>query len=143
MSVESLMVYGTHPKAAGRAAGWFQAGNLGGYGLGGGAGLWMAEHPSRAVDCRDGSAQSRGACCCVALLFVSSRRACFEQGSQRQALGAVLKDLWLVTRFAPGYLALLHLLRSDRLGRRSESVVRSRRRLGMRRPTPSRSSPVR
>jgi len=28
----------------GRAAGWFQAGNLGGMGLGGGAGIWMAEN---------------------------------------------------------------------------------------------------
>lgn len=28
----------------GRASGWFQAGNLGGVGLGGGVGLWMAAH---------------------------------------------------------------------------------------------------
>jgi MFS family permease len=28
----------------GRASGWFQAGNLGGVGLGGGVGLWMASH---------------------------------------------------------------------------------------------------
>src|SRR5215475_8315604 len=46
MSVESLMAYGTPPAQQGRAAGWFQAGNLGGYGLGGGAGLWMIEHLS-------------------------------------------------------------------------------------------------
>jgi len=44
MSVESLMAYGTHEAERGRAGGWFQAGNLGGTGLGGGAGLWMAEH---------------------------------------------------------------------------------------------------
>jgi len=43
MSVESLMVYCTRPTQLGRASGWFQAGNLGGQGLGGGAGLWMAQ----------------------------------------------------------------------------------------------------
>ena len=44
MSVESLMAYGTSHDEKGRAGGWFQAGNLGGSGLGGGAGLWMAQH---------------------------------------------------------------------------------------------------
>ena len=39
MSVESLMAYGTHDSEKGRAGGWFQAGSLGGVGLGGGAGL--------------------------------------------------------------------------------------------------------
>ena len=43
MAVESLMVYGTRTDQLGRASGWFQAGNLGGQGLGGGAGLWMAQ----------------------------------------------------------------------------------------------------
>jgi len=33
----------------GRAAGWYQAGNLGGTGLGGGAGVWLASHYSAAV----------------------------------------------------------------------------------------------
>src|SRR5207237_203856 len=43
MSVESLMAHATPDGEKGRAAGWFQAGNLGGYGLGGGVGLWLAE----------------------------------------------------------------------------------------------------
>ena len=37
MSVESLMAYGTPETEKGRAGGWFQAGNLGGGGLGGGS----------------------------------------------------------------------------------------------------------
>ena len=44
MSVESLMAYATPENEKGRAGGWFQAGNLGGGGLGGGAGLLMAQH---------------------------------------------------------------------------------------------------
>ena len=44
MATESLMVYGTPPEQKGRGSGWFQAGNLGGQGLGGGAGLWLAQN---------------------------------------------------------------------------------------------------
>ena len=44
MAIESLMVCRTTPEFHGRAGGWFQAGNLGGDGVGGGAGLWMAEN---------------------------------------------------------------------------------------------------
>jgi MFS family permease len=43
MATESLMVYNAPPDLHGRAGGWFQAGNLGGNGLGGGAGLWLAQ----------------------------------------------------------------------------------------------------
>ncbi len=41
-----LMAHTVVDEAKGRAAGWFQAGNLGGMGAGGGAGVWLAEHVS-------------------------------------------------------------------------------------------------
>jgi MFS family permease len=44
MAVESLMAYNTAPGELGRTAGWFQAGNLGGSGLGGGLALVIAEN---------------------------------------------------------------------------------------------------
>lgn len=43
MAVEGLMAHATPPDQRGRAAGWFQAGNVGGAGLGGGLGLMLAE----------------------------------------------------------------------------------------------------
>lgn len=46
MAVEGLMAHATPPERRGRAAGWFQAGNVGGAGLGGGLGLYLAEHVS-------------------------------------------------------------------------------------------------
>ncbi len=42
MAVEGLMAHATPPEERGRAAGWFQAGNVGGAGLGGGLGLMLA-----------------------------------------------------------------------------------------------------
>jgi hypothetical protein len=45
MAVESLMAYNTAPSELGRTAGWFQAGNLGGSGLGGGLASESTEAP--------------------------------------------------------------------------------------------------
>ena len=44
MAADSLMAQATAPEERGRAGGWSQAGNLGGSGLGGGVGLWLAQH---------------------------------------------------------------------------------------------------
>lgn len=44
MAVERFMAIDTPDTEKGRAGGWSQAGNLGGAGLGGGAGLWLAQH---------------------------------------------------------------------------------------------------
>jgi PAT family beta-lactamase induction signal transducer AmpG len=40
----ALMAYTVPDDAKGRAAGWYQAGNLGGNGIGGGAGVWLGVH---------------------------------------------------------------------------------------------------
>lgn len=44
IAVDRMMAYDTTDAEKGRAGGWSQAGNLGGVGLGGGAGLWLAQH---------------------------------------------------------------------------------------------------
>jgi PAT family beta-lactamase induction signal transducer AmpG len=43
MAVESLMAHGAPEDLKGRSAGWYQAGNLGGAGIGGGLGLVLVE----------------------------------------------------------------------------------------------------
>jgi len=47
LPVGGLMAHTVAEEAKGRAAGWYQAGNLGGTGIGGGAGVWLASHVSR------------------------------------------------------------------------------------------------
>jgi PAT family beta-lactamase induction signal transducer AmpG len=106
MSVESLMVYGTPAAEKGRAGGWFQAGNLGGGGLGGGAGLWMAQSfPEPWI----AGAVLGVACllCCFALIYVTEPPAMFRGGKYWRNLVEVFKDLWQVARSRPGFLALL------------------------------------
>jgi len=106
MASESLMAYNTRPDQQGRAGGWFQAGNLGGMGLGGGAGLWLAQNLAEpwmagavlAVAC---------ALCAVALLFVPEPPRIARNSHYGRTLLAVLRDLWSVARSRTGILALL------------------------------------
>jgi PAT family beta-lactamase induction signal transducer AmpG len=44
LPIGGLMAHRIEEKKKGRAAGWYQAGNLGGVGVGGGMGLWLATH---------------------------------------------------------------------------------------------------
>ena len=106
MSVESLLAYGTLPEQKGRAGGWFQAGNLGGSGLGGGAGLWIAQH--MAAPWMAGAALA-AAClmCMIGLFFVPEPPAEHRVGSIGERLLNVVKDIWGVARARLGFLALV------------------------------------
>jgi PAT family beta-lactamase induction signal transducer AmpG len=105
MSVESLMAYGTAENEKGRAGGWFQAGNLGGTGLGGGAGLWLAQHlPAPWMS----GAILGLACllCCLGLFFVPEPHSAHREGDLGRSLANVVRDLWGVARARLGFLAL-------------------------------------
>jgi PAT family beta-lactamase induction signal transducer AmpG len=49
LPVGGLMAHTVADEEKGRAAGWYQTGNLGGAGIGGGAGVWLASHFSSQV----------------------------------------------------------------------------------------------
>jgi MFS family permease len=49
LPVGGLMAHTVAEEAKGRAAGWYKAGNLGGTGIGGGAGVWLASHYSKEI----------------------------------------------------------------------------------------------
>jgi len=106
MAVESLMTYGTPDEEKGRAGGWFQAGNLGGGGIGGGAGLWMAQAlPEPWI----AAAVLALVCvaCCAALRFVAEPPLVHRSRKYLLDLVEVARDLWRVARSRGGYLALL------------------------------------
>ena len=106
MACESLMAYCTPDTEKGRAGGWFQAGNLGGGGIGGGLGLWLAQklpHPWM-------SGSALGALCLLcmlALLFLDESKAAHLQGTLLERLKFVAVDLWHVAKSRLGLLALI------------------------------------
>jgi PAT family beta-lactamase induction signal transducer AmpG len=106
MATESLMAYATPEEEHGRAGGWFQAGNLGGGGIGGGAGLWLAE---RLHDAWMPGAIVAGVCalCMLGLLRLDEPPALEARRSVRESVSFVAKDLWGVASRRGGFLALV------------------------------------
>lgn len=114
MAVDSLMAHQTPEHAKGRAAGWFQAGNLGGGGLGGGAALWLIQ--SGGFTPQMGAAALAGLCLlCAWPIFLISEHAepevKAEAGATSARIGQRLRetwaDLWSVVRSRNGALAML------------------------------------
>jgi MFS family permease len=68
LPVGGLMAHTVPDAEKGRAGGWYQAGNLGGSGLGGGAGVWLVAHFSTPVAAAVLAAMM--AACALALFFV-------------------------------------------------------------------------
>jgi len=105
MAVESLMAYGTPENQKGRAGGWFQAGNLGGAGLGGGAGLLLARQlPAPWM----AGAILGIAClaCMFGLRYVPEPHSAHRAEKLTRSLANVGIDLWSVAKARAGFLAL-------------------------------------
>jgi len=105
MATDSLMAYSTPPELKGRAGGWFQAGNLGGTGIGGGLGLWLAQHlPAQWMAC----AILAGACflCCLGLCFLPEPESTIREQTLRRTFINLCKDVWAVAKSRRGFLAL-------------------------------------
>jgi len=111
MSVEGIMAHATPPERRGRVGGWFQAGNLGGSGLGGGAGLWVATHvPSEATPQPWISGATLGLlclACTLALAMVPEVAAERRTGSLPRAVAGAAIELWHVVRTRAGMLCAL------------------------------------
>ncbi|MBA3819506.1 MAG: MFS transporter [Deltaproteobacteria bacterium] len=109
MAVEGLMASATPREEIGRAAGWFQAGNLGGSGLGGGAALLVAEHVSVRASFVSLAVILAG--CTLALRLVPEAPRVMISGPLGRklvtAIGEVLRDLWRMLASRRGIIALI------------------------------------
>jgi len=104
MATQSLMAYGVPEAEKGRAGGWFQAGNLGGGGIGGGIGLWLAQAlPAPWMS----GAILAGLCllCAIPLLWVVEPAHARPKGVVKAVVG-VLADIWNLGRARMGFVAL-------------------------------------
>ena len=106
MACESLIAHATPDEMRGHVSGWYQAGNLGGAGIGGGLGLelaqrlpapWMAS-TIVAVLCL---------LCCAAFLWAPAPEPAFAKGNVLRKFAETAKDLWQVMRHRGGALALI------------------------------------
>lgn len=106
MAVESLMAAATPVEQQGKVGGWFQVGNLGGNGVGGGIGLVLLErldHPWMA-----GTALGISFLLCgLALRFLPSPDAHRREGGVAGALRGVASDIGGLAKSKGGLLAAI------------------------------------
>jgi len=108
IAASSLMAHGTSEDEKGRAGGWSQAGNLGGSGLGGGLGLWLAEHAPVWV-----SGTALGLIClatAIALLFLEEPTAEHRSYSVLRSLWNVALECWALLKTARGGIVFFLML---------------------------------
>ncbi|HEY2035277.1 MAG TPA: MFS transporter [Rhizomicrobium sp.] len=104
----SLMAHGTSEEEKGRAGGWSQAGNLGGTGLGGGLGLWLAQHGPLWM-----SGTALGVLCIatsLALLFLKEPSAEHRVQSLFGSLANVGRECWTLLSSRRGGLVFFLML---------------------------------
>jgi len=105
IAADGLIAYATEEAVKGRAGGWYQAGNLGGYGIGGGIALWLAQSlPPWMAGAFIGASC---ALCCLALPFIAEGDSARHQTGLGRNLVEVGRDLWAVARSRRGFLGLL------------------------------------
>lgn len=105
IAVDRMMAYDTTDQEKGRAGGWSQAGNLGGVGLGGGAGLWIAQHTGLPWVA---AAALAGACmaCALALLRLADPPRSADGPSYATVLIQTGRDVWSLVQRRIGLLAM-------------------------------------
>ncbi len=119
MAVESLMAHGTPDSHRGRVAGWFQAGNLGGSGVGGGLALWLMQSQGLSILAASAALGLLCLLCCLPLLYRDQHNHLRDPESApmprpvataTSALRAHLVELWRDLRAVvcsrPGLLAM-------------------------------------
>lgn len=106
MAVEAIMASCTPPEEIGRTSAWFQVGNLGGAGVGGGLGLllvtklpkpWMAGAIMGTVFLL----------CCLALLLTPAVKAHHAGESAKGRIASVARDLWQMLKTKGGLLSAI------------------------------------
>jgi MFS family permease len=107
MAVESLLAVSVPDSHRGRAAGWFQAGNLGGVGMGGGLALWLVQSAHWSTGAAAGTLLAVCGVCCMGLLRV---REPIVRDHHHESLaahaGRLFKELQALVRSRVGALAL-------------------------------------
>jgi MFS family permease len=106
MAAEILLAYGTDEHEKGRAGGWYQAGNLGGNGIGGGAGLWLSQALPAPWMASALIAMLCLACGLVLFLLPEPPKA-HAGGGLKASLAHVGRDLWVMAKQQRGFIALV------------------------------------
>jgi len=106
MAVEAMIAKLTTAEEVGKVSAWFQAGNLGGTGLGGGLGLFLIQNLPKPW--MSGAIMAAiFMACCVALLPLPDVKAHASDKSPVEAVKTVATGLWSMIKTRVGFLTAL------------------------------------
>ncbi|HUO92176.1 MAG TPA: MFS transporter [Rhizomicrobium sp.] len=108
MTTDALTAHAVPLDKKGRASGWAQAGNVGGSGLGGGLGLWLAQHYS--AEAAALALAVLTVACIAALAFVGEPEHVHREPNLADTLANIWEDVWSMARSRIGLLAMVLLL---------------------------------
>jgi MFS transporter, PAT family, beta-lactamase induction signal transducer AmpG len=106
MTTNGLAAYDVPDHMKGRASGYMQAGNLGGSGLGGGIGLWLAQHMQQTW-MATGILSIACILCCFGLFFVKEPQSTIRAEKILHTVENLVKDIWLTLKTRMGILAIV------------------------------------
>ncbi len=102
MATEGLMAHDVPDELKGRAAGFYQAGNLGGAGLGGGAGLWLAQRlPGEWMV--GAILAFTSLLCCAGLYFLKEPKSTIRELRMSNTYRNLFKDVWCTLKTKVGF----------------------------------------
>jgi len=108
MTTDALTAHAVPMSHKGRVSGWAQAGNVGGSGLGGGLGLWLAQHYSGETAAL--ALAGLTVACVAALIFIGEPKHLHREPSLADTLANIWEDVWSMARSRLGLLAMVLLL---------------------------------
>jgi PAT family beta-lactamase induction signal transducer AmpG len=112
-SVTAAMALTTPPALRGPIAGWSQAANLGGAGLGGGLGLWIAGHVGESAPGLVMAAITLASATPMLFLRVPTRTAAAAPVAR---VGEIGREIWTLARTRTGVLAIMVMTLPAALG---------------------------
>jgi len=106
MATENLIAQDVPNELKGRAGGWLQAGNLGGFGVGGGAGIWLAQRISEPWI---SGAIIAFICllCGLGLILLKEPVPFKREEKYIKTIGNLSKDIWNLIKSRAGFLVLI------------------------------------
>jgi MFS family permease len=106
MATEGIMAYDVPEELKGRAGGFYQAGNLGGAGLGGGAGLWLAQRLPE--EWMVGAILAFTSLLCGAgLFFLKEPKSTIRELHMRDTYRNLFQDVWSTLKTKSGILTMI------------------------------------
>jgi predicted MFS family arabinose efflux permease len=105
-AINGLAAHDIDDDQKGKVGGYNQAGNLGGGAIGGGVGLWLAQHTTL-IWIPSASLALVCVLCCAGLFYITEPVSTIKVKSSRQTAKNVLTDIWQTLKTRRGLLALI------------------------------------